>query len=83
MWENDRRRLPDWIEDAYNILLGQIEDPRESIERERAYELLLNAEDFPDEPDDAEYAIDRLLNRGYFYEVDSDLRVTEPETGDE
>ncbi len=83
MWENNRRPLPDWIEDAYSILLDHIDNPKEGIKRERAYELLLNAEEFPDEPMDAEYAVDRLLNRGYFYQVEGDLRVTEPDTEEE
>lgn len=30
-----------------------------------------------------EYAIERLLNCGYFYKVEGNLRVTEPETGEE
>ena len=83
MWENDRQPLPDWIEDAYRILLGHIDDPREGIERERAHNVLIHAQEFPDQPGDAEYAISRLLNRGYFYEVDGDLRVTEPDTTEE
>jgi len=80
MWQNDRRPLPEWIEDGYQILLGHIDDPREGINREQAYDVLIHAETFPDEPADAEYAIERLLNRGYFYEVDDYLRVTEPDS---
>jgi len=31
------------------------------------------------EREDAEYALTRLLDRGYFYEVDDQLRVTSSE----
>ena len=79
MWSNEPRPLPDWIQDAYEILLSQISSDQEGISHERAQELLLTHGDFPDEPADAEYVIERLLNSGWLYEVDGKLRITDPE----
>jgi hypothetical protein len=79
MWSNEPRPLPDWIQDAYEILLSQTTSDQEGISHERAHELLLTHSDFPDEPADAEYAIERLLNSGWLYEVDEKLRITDPE----
>jgi hypothetical protein len=79
MWSNEPRPLPDWIQDAYEILLAQSTDRQEGFSHERAYDLLLGHSDFPDEPTDAEYAIERLLSSGWLYEVDGNLRITDPE----
>ena len=79
MWANDPRSLPDWIEDAYEILVPEIEDREGGISQEQAYDRLLAHDTFPSEPADAEYAIERLLDSGWFYEVDGSLRVTDPD----
>jgi hypothetical protein len=79
MWSNEPRPLPDWIEDAYQILLAQSTGPRDGFSHERAHELLLEHGEFSDEPTDAEYAIERLLKTGWLYEVDGELRITDPE----
>ncbi|QLG51023.1 hypothetical protein [Natrinema halophilum] len=81
-----RPPLPEWITDAYAILSDYTTDTdsekREytvpSIERERAIEILRSADELALEPEDADHAITRLIERGYFYEVDNELRVTLP-----
>jgi hypothetical protein len=39
---------------------------------------LVTTDELALEPDDADQALTRLLERGYFYEVDDELRVTAP-----
>ncbi|UTF55843.1 hypothetical protein [Natronosalvus rutilus] len=80
-----RPPLSEWILDAYDVLCMHClsSDDREdvpSIPREQALEILLRTDDLAFEPEDANYALTRLLERGYFYEVDDELRVTEPES---
>jgi len=79
MWSNEPRSLPDWIEDAYQILVSGTPDQQPNFSYDQAKDLLLAAEDFPDEPADAEYAIERLLDSGWLYAVDGKLRITDPE----
>jgi hypothetical protein len=79
MWSNEPRSLPDWIEDAYEILASGSAERQERMSREQAHGRLLAHEVFPDEPTDAEYAIDRLLDSGWLYAVDNELRITDPE----
>jgi len=83
---DSRPPLPDWILECYNYLRRHLcnrleagDTNRQGIERTEAIELLLATTDVALEPDDVEYAIERLLNRGYFYEVESELRLTEPD----
>ncbi len=83
---HSRPSLPDWILECYNCLRQQLCEQfggaasrPVGIERPAAIELLLTTTDVTLEPDDAEYAIDRLLNRGYLYEVENELRLTEPD----
>jgi|APHM01.1.fsa_nt_gi hypothetical protein len=73
MYDRDERPLGAVAESAYEVLLETI-DPEDGIPRSDAHERLLEA-DFTDT--DAEYALDRLLNRGYLYDVQSQLFVTE------
>jgi len=35
MWTNEPRSLPDWIEDAYEILVPEIEDREGGLRRSR------------------------------------------------
>lgn len=79
MWSNEPRSLPDWIEDAYEILVSRTGERQGGIPRDQAHDLLLGHDAFPTEPADAEYAIERLLNTGWLYEVDGELRVTDRE----
>ncbi|WP_255153037.1 hypothetical protein [Halorarius halobius] len=44
------------------------------------FNLLLAYEASPNEPADAEKIIKRLLTSGWLYEVDSELRITDPAT---
>jgi hypothetical protein len=79
MWSNEPRSLPDWIEDAYQILMSEMPDQQTDLSHDQARNPLLGAETFPDEPADAEYAIERLLDSGWLYAVDGELRITDPE----
>ncbi|MHC3439945.1 hypothetical protein ACYJ1Y_18155 [Natrialbaceae archaeon A-gly3] len=80
-----RPPLPDWILECYECLLPQMCPPEDgsediqTIDRDEAVDLLLADCETPLEPEDATYALERLLNRGYFYQVDSELRLTTPE----
>ena len=75
MYDSDERPLGAVAESAYEILLETI-DPEEGIQSADAHERLLEA-DYAEA--DADYAIDRLLSRGYLYDIDSQLFVTEHE----
>ena len=75
MYDGDERPLGAVAESAYEILLETI-DPENGISRSDAHERLLEA-DYAEA--DAEYAIDRLLSRGYLYDVNGQLFVTEDE----
>jgi hypothetical protein len=79
MWANEPRSLPDWIEDAYEILASGTAERQEGMSRKQAHDRLLAHEAFPDEPADAEYAIERLLDSGWLYAVDNELCITDPE----
>ncbi|GAB7011127.1 hypothetical protein [Halorubrum trueperi] len=78
MFNTDDRPLGSLAEDAYDHLCAAI-DPAEGITVEDARAQFREA-DFP--ADDADYALDRLLNRGYLYEVDGRLFVTERDETD-
>jgi hypothetical protein len=69
--------MPEWIQRAYEILVSHTAETTDGIPRARAEELLVAHEDFSEDAADAEYAIDRLLSRGWLYEVDGELRITD------
>jgi len=73
MYNSDDRPLGVIAEDAYDILVETV-DPEDGMPREEAHAELLEG-DFIDS--DAEYALDRLCSRGYLYEVEGQLFVTE------
>ncbi|WP_226483165.1 hypothetical protein [Natrinema amylolyticum] len=81
-----RPPLPDWVLDAYTILCDHItgQDHGESqrhvlaIPRDDAIKVLRSTDEIRLEPGDADHALTRLIDHGYLYEVDSELRVTEP-----
>ncbi|MCU4740806.1 hypothetical protein OB955_07320 [Halobacteria archaeon AArc-m2/3/4] len=80
-----RPPLPEWILNAYDVLASRVTDAdteretaSQSFTRDRAVDLLLTAEALSLESEDANYVLTRLLERGYLYEVDDELRVTEP-----
>ena len=79
MYDRDERPLGAVAESAYEVLLQTI-DPEDGIPRSDAHERLLEA-DYADT--DAAYAIDRLLSRGYLYDVNGQLFVTEDEDFEE
>ena len=77
MWSDDPRPMPEWIQRAYEILVSYTADTTDGIPRARAEELLVAHEDFTEDAADAEYAIERLLSRGWLYEVDGKLPITD------
>ncbi len=77
MWSDDPRPMPEWIQRAYEILVSYTADTTDGIPRGRAQELLVAHEEFSEDAADAEYAIERLLSRGWLYEVDGELRITD------
>ncbi|QRV17479.1 hypothetical protein JMJ58_21075 (plasmid) [Haloterrigena salifodinae] len=79
-----RPPLSEWILDAYDVLCTHrlmSDDQRgmQSVPREQALDILCRADELALHTEDATYALTRLLERGYFYEVDDELRVTTPE----
>ncbi|AHG02035.1 hypothetical protein HALLA_01665 (plasmid) [Halostagnicola larsenii XH-48] len=79
-----RPPLPEWIMDVYEILSAHsrnatAEQDGQSIPRERALETLRDSEQLDLEAGDATHALSRLIDRGYLYEVNDELRITEPE----
>ena len=86
MWDSNRPPLPDWVEDVYTWFEThlQTESDDNSLDRTRATELAISAHpDLELTHDDIEYAFNRLINRGYLYEVDEQLYVTEFQIHDE
>ncbi len=76
-----RPPLSEWILDAYDVLCthslnSDDHEDVQSVPREQALEILLRTNELALEPEEANYALTRLLERGYFYEVDDELRVT-------
>lgn len=79
-----RPPLPEWVLNAYDVLgahshNSDSQEDVQSIPRKRALEVLRNTDELALESEDANHALTRLLERGYFYEVDGELRVTMPE----
>ncbi len=75
--ENDPA-LPGWIDDAYISLERFLcEKPgRDSFTHQQATEIISEANpDFGDA--DTDHALDYLLNRGWLYQVDDRLFITE------
>lgn len=75
MYNTDDRPLGSLAEDAYETLLDAIE-PAEGLPIDEAHDRL-REEGVPD--GDADYVLKRLLNRGYLYEVEGTVFVTERE----
>ncbi|MCU4975016.1 hypothetical protein OB955_20095 [Halobacteria archaeon AArc-m2/3/4] len=78
-----RPPLPEWILNAYDVLATHATDvdsdkDTQSITRDNAINILLTTDELSLEPEDADYVLRRLLGRGYLYEVNDELRVTEP-----
>ena len=80
-----RPPLPEWILECYDRLctqacqLGQQEDSVPLIDYDDAVDVLISDSELALEQRDVEYALTRLLERGYFYEVEDELRITSPE----
>ncbi|QFU84447.1 hypothetical protein [Natronorubrum aibiense] len=80
-----RPPLPEWIRECYDLLCSHADPPDNGkaavqvIEYDDATDVLLSDSELALEQRDVEYALTRLLERGYFYEVEGELRVTSPE----
>ncbi|ELY49070.1 hypothetical protein [Natronorubrum bangense] len=80
-----RPPLPEWILECYDLLCShadQLDNGKAAvrvIEHDDATDVLLSDSELALEQRDVEYALTRLLERGYFYEVEDELRVTSPE----
>ena len=80
-----RPPLPEWILECYDRLCthacrsGAGDDGVALIGYDDATDVLVADSEVALEQRDIEHALTRLLERGYFYEVDGELRVTSPE----
>jgi len=80
-----RPPLPQWVLESYEQLRSHAcqpdhgDDGIRSIDYQDAIDVLETSPELELEREDAEYALMRLLDRGYFYEIDDQLRVTSPE----
>ncbi|SDD24353.1 hypothetical protein [Natrinema hispanicum] len=80
-----RPPLPEWILECYDRLCTQAcqpeigEDSVPLIDYDDAVTMLSSDAELALEQRDVEHALTRLLERGYFYEVEDELRVTSPE----
>lgn len=79
MVSKDPRSLPDWIEQAYEIIKSRIAASDDTVSREQAKRLLVDHDNFPNEVTDAIHAIDRLLDTGWLYEANDALHITDPD----
>ncbi|MCW8173343.1 hypothetical protein [Natrialba swarupiae] len=83
--DGPRPPLPEWILECYEYLRSHADERADevgsgrSIEYEAAVDSLSASRKLMLEREDAKYALARLLERGYFYEVDDELRVTMPD----
>lgn len=76
MFRNERPPLSDWILDGYRQLGDQIQKREGGLPIEDAKSFLITEET---DEFDVEYALGRLLDRGYLYEVEGELFVTQPD----
>ena len=80
-----RPPLPEWILECYDRLCTQAcrpdheEDSVPLIDYDDATDILVADAELALEQRDVEHALTRLLERGYFYEVEDELRITSPE----
>ena len=80
-----RPPLPEWILECYDRLCTQAcrpdhgDDSVPLVDYDDATDILVADAELALEQRDVEHALTRLLERGYFYEVENELRVTSPE----
>jgi len=77
MWNSDGRRLPDWVKDAYDYLAPRILESDGGIARDDAVTFLASHDGLTLEVSESRFAIEQLLDRGYLYEVEGVLFVTD------
>lgn len=78
--DSPRPPLPDWIQEVYEQVVSLIDaNSTDGLARDDAITALSADESLGIPREDATYAFDTLLNRGWLYEVDGELRVTDPD----
>jgi len=77
MWNSDERRLPDWIEDAYDHLAPRMLDSNGGIPRDDAVTVLASDDNLALGVSESKFAVEQLLDGGYLYEVEGVLFVTD------
>jgi len=75
--------LPNWIQSVYHVLRESVVTSSDGIRYEDALTRLEEEVDDSEQGTDIEFALKRLLDRGYLYEVDDKLRITEPRNSDD
>lgn len=75
----ESRPVPPWVEKAYEVIAPHIRERDGGLPSSHVQELLLEYDDdeLEIEEGDIKYVLERLLERGYFYEVDGALYVTD------
>jgi hypothetical protein len=77
MWDSGDRRLPTWIENAYEALAEQILTQEGGMARTEAEGFLTDRSELELDSGEANYVIEQLLDWGYLYQVDQTLFVTD------
>ncbi|NUE02333.1 hypothetical protein HUB97_07505 [Halorubraceae archaeon YAN] len=75
MWES-KRSFPAWIENAYDAVEKRSSEREYSLPREEAV-LVIQATGDDLTEYEATHALEQLLSRGWIYEVDGEIRITE------
>jgi hypothetical protein len=79
MRDSDGPSLPTWIEDTYEVLAPHLSNQEDGLSKADAETFLITHSDLDLSDTDARYALDQLINKGYLYEVEGNLFVTEME----
>lgn len=84
MRSTDQHPLPEWIQLIYDVLTSEIISNNNGIAHEQAIEILLEKIDEEEtfQQADVEYAVEQLLLRGWLYEVNGDIYITDTENID-
>lgn len=80
MWDSEGSRLSTWVEETYEVLAPHISEREGGLSHQDAETFLTNHGELDLSESDARYALEQLVNRGYLYEVQGDLFVTQSET---
>ncbi len=77
MRRTDQPSLPQWIQNAYELLETAYASDTDELSMEAVHGVLLTEAEQIETDADATYVLDRLLERGWLYEVDGQLRKTD------